>query len=357
MAVNKLYLMAGGGTGGHVIPALAVAGELRKHGHEAIFVGTKRGVESRLVPPAGFQIEFIEVGGIKNLGFLRKVTSFLQLLFSTARQWTRLASRRPTAVFSMGGFVAGPPVLAAILRRIPVVVMEPNAAPGLTNRWIARYVHSALLSFPETAKFFPAVRTEVTGLPVREEFFRVPKKPTAKPFTVLITGGSQGSRTLNNAARDSWPLFAESRLPVRFIHQTGIPTFEQMQSEFAATALDGEVSAFIQDMPAAFAKADLIVCRSGAGTLSEVAAAGKPAILIPFPFAADDHQLRNAQAFQRAGAARLFLDREWTGREFFDAVRAFVEDPSELAPMGERARSFAHPGAALRAAQILEEIN
>lgn len=354
MPVNKLYLMAGGGTGGHLIPAIAVARELRSRGHDAFFVGTARGVEARIVPAAGFKLELIKVGGIKNLGVLQKVTSLFQLIAETA---TQIFTPRPTAVFSMGGYVAGPPVLAALLRRIPVVVMEPNAVPGVTNRWIARFVYRALLSFQETARFFPAGRTEITGLPVRADFFRIGPKVSGGPFTILITGGSQGSRTLNEAARASWPFFAKSEIPVRFIHQTGLPTYEEMQRGFSESGLQGEVSAFIQDMPAAFAEADLIVCRSGAGAVAELAAAGKPAILIPFPFAADDHQLRNAEAFQRAGAALLFLDREWNGRTFYETVRGLIEFPARLSEMSANARKLAHAGAAARAAEILEEIN
>ena len=354
MPANKTYLMAGGGTGGHVIPALAVARELRSRGHDAFFVGTERGVEARIVPPAGFKLQLIHIGGIKNLGLLRKVTSVFQLVASTGSQ---LFTPRPTAVFSMGGYVAGPPVLAALLRKIPVVVMEPNAVPGITNRWIGRLVHRALLSFQETARFFPAGRTEMTGLPVREDFFHIqPKTPTGT-FTVLITGGSQGSRTLNNAARASWPLFAKSELPIRLIHQTGLPTFAEIHNDFSCTGLDGEVSAFIQDMPAAFAQADLIICRSGAGAVAELAASGKPSILIPFPFAADDHQLRNAEAFQKAGAAQLFPDREFTGAVLFQIVKDLIQEPQRLSEMGLNARKLAHAGAAQRAAQILEEIN
>jgi UDP-N-acetylglucosamine--N-acetylmuramyl-(pentapeptide) pyrophosphoryl-undecaprenol N-acetylglucosamine transferase len=235
--------------------------------------------------------------------------------------------------------------------------MEPNAVPGLTNRWIARYVHRALLSFEETARFFPAGRTEITGLPVREDFFQLPARRPEGKFTILITGGSQGSRTLNEAARAAWPLFSKSDLPVRFIHQTGLPTFEQIRKDFAEAGLDGEISAFIQDMPAAFAQADLIVCRSGAGAVAELAAAGKPSVLIPFPFAADDHQLRNAEAFRNAGACQLFPDREWTGRQFFDTVTKLLESPERLTEMGQNARKLSHSGAARRAAEILEKID
>jgi UDP-N-acetylglucosamine--N-acetylmuramyl-(pentapeptide) pyrophosphoryl-undecaprenol N-acetylglucosamine transferase len=256
----------------------------------------------------------------------------------------------------MGGYVAGPPVIAALVRRVPVVVMEPNAVPGFTNRRIARYVRRALISFPETARYFPQNRTEFTGLPVREEFFSIPPKPRGAQFTVLITGGSQGSHTLNQAARESWPLFRAAALPVRMVHQSGPAACEELRAAFSESGLDGEVLPFIADMPAAFAEADLVVCRSGAGAVAELAAAGKAAILSPFPFAADQHQLRNAEAFVRAGAARLLEDREMTGGKLFETVARLAADPAGLARMGAAARGLAHPGAARRAAEVLEEV-
>src|SRR5579871_5433020 len=194
---GDLFVMAGGGTGGHVIPAIAVAREICRMGHQVAFVGTERGVENRLVPAAGFRLEKIRVGGIKNLGMATRLVSIWRLLAETVNQIVQFGKWEPAAVFSMGGYVAGPPVLAALLRGVPVVVMEPNAVPGFTNRHIARWVSRALISFEETARFFPPGRTELTGLPVRDEFFALPPKRAEREFTVLITGGSQGSRTLN----------------------------------------------------------------------------------------------------------------------------------------------------------------
>jgi UDP-N-acetylglucosamine--N-acetylmuramyl-(pentapeptide) pyrophosphoryl-undecaprenol N-acetylglucosamine transferase len=262
---------------------------------------------------------------------------------------------RANAVFSMGGYVAGPPVMAALLRRIPVIVMEPNAVPGFTNRVIGRFVARALVSFPETIAYFPNGRTEITGLPVREEFFRIAPKVRGDVLNVLITGGSQGSRTLNQAARQSWPLFREAGFPVRIVHQTGGAAFDQTRADFAEAGLEGEIVRFITDMPAAFTAADVVVCRSGAGTVSELAAAGRPSILVPFPFAADDHQTRNAEAMERGGAARLVRDAELTGAQLFASVAELASASGTLERMGAAARALARPGAASRAADILEE--
>ena len=346
--------MAGGGTGGHVIPALAVARELRRRGHEAVFVGTERGLEAKLVPAEGFELKRIEIGGLNRVGLRQTAATLVRLPITTAG-CARLV-RRASAVFSMGGYVAGPPVIAALFRRVPVVVMEPNAVPGFTNRVIARFVARALVSFPETAAHFPKGRTELTGLPVREEFFRIPPKPRGDVLTLLITGGSQGSGTLNRAARESWPLFRKAGVPVRILHQTGRAAFETLREQFAASGIEGEIVPFIADMPGAFQGADLVVCRSGAGAVSELAAAGKPSILVPFPFAADDHQARNAEAMERAGAARLIVDSNFNGETLAAAAIELAGGSGALERMGEAARQFAHPGAARRAADVLEEV-
>lgn len=348
--------MAGGGTGGHVIPALAVARELRRRGHQPFFIGTPSGLEARLVPASGFPIDWIEIGGLKRVGLARTLRTLWQLPVSTVRLCRLLGGRRPVAVFSLGGYAAGPAMLAAWLRRIPIVIMEPNARPGMTNRWMGRVAARALINFEESARYFPPGRTERTGMPVRAEFFAVRPKPRTATLNVLITGGSQGARTLNRAARESWPLFRQAAFPVRMVLQTGPVAHEEFQQHFASAGLEGEVVPFIEDMPAAFAAADLIVCRSGAGAVAELAASGKPSILAPFPFAADQHQLRNAEALARAGAARLVPDREMTGRRLFEEVTALASEEGLLERMGEAARRLAQLRAAERAADVLEEI-
>ena len=348
--------MAGGGTGGHVIPAVAVARELKNRGHQPIFVGTRTGFEAKLVPSAGFPLEFIEIGGLKRVGAVQTLRTLTQLPGSIARSFGLITRHRPSAIFSMGGYAAGPVTLAAWFNYVPIVIMEPNAVPGLANRIMGRFAARALVSFPETQRFFPTGRSEITGLPVRCEFFNLGPKPESDHLTILVTGGSRGSRTLNNATRESWPHMRGAPFHVRLIHQTGTDAHEAIAKDFAGAGIDGEVVPFISDMPSAFGQADLIVCRSGAGAVAELAASGKPSILVPFPFAADDHQLRNAEAFAKAGAARLVLDRELTGPRLYEEVSRLAANPAELEQMGAKARTFAHPNAAQRAAGVLEEI-
>jgi UDP-N-acetylglucosamine--N-acetylmuramyl-(pentapeptide) pyrophosphoryl-undecaprenol N-acetylglucosamine transferase len=346
------FVMAGGGTGGHVIPALAVARELRSRGHSVRFIGTRRGIESKLVPAADFPIDWIEIGGLNRVGLRKMLTSLAELPLSVMVAARLLDRARPvSAVFSMGGYVAGPVLIAALWKRLPIVVMEPNAVPGFTHRRLAPFVAKALVTFEETVRYFPKGRAEVTGRPVQEEFFGIAPKPRTGMTTVLITGGSQGSRTLNRAAEESWELW--KRDSVRLIHQTGERAFDELAPKFRESGVPGEASAFLDDMPRAFAEADVIVSRSG-GTVSEIAAAGKPSILVPLPTAADQHQLRNAQAFERAGAARLVLDSEMTGARLVEEVMQLTTEPGLLEKMGAAARALAHTGAARRAADVLE---
>jgi len=345
----KRFLMAGGGTGGHVIPGIAVARELRQRGHHVFFVGTSRGLESKLVPAAGFELRLIKIGGLNRVSATRKIATLARLPVTTLGCLADSAH----AVFSMGGYVAGPPVLAALMRRRPVVVMEPNAIPGFTNRKIGRFVYRALLSFAEAAAYFKNGRSEVTGLPVREEFFRIPSKPRAGALNVLVTGGSQGSRALNTAGRESWPILRDSGVAVRLVHQTGPDDFDKMRTAFSASGLEGEIVPFIHDMPAAFAAADLVVCRAGAGAVFELAAAGRPSILVPFPFAADDHQTYNALALERAGAAKLLRESYLTAASLASTILDLAS--LSLDEMAINARALAKPGAAARAADVLEE--
>jgi UDP-N-acetylglucosamine--N-acetylmuramyl-(pentapeptide) pyrophosphoryl-undecaprenol N-acetylglucosamine transferase len=346
--------MAGGGTGGHVFPALAVANILRSRGHEVLFIGTREGMEFRLVPSAGYPMEYLRVGGLNRVGLKRQLKTALELPISSGVATGIFTTWRPDAVFSMGGYVAGPVVIAAVIRRVPLVIMEPNAIPGFTNRKLAPFVYRALVAFEETSKWFPPGRTEVTGVPIREEFFRIVPK-AGGVFTLLITGGSRGARTLNRASRESWPLFRKNDTPIRILHQSGPNEHQAFANEFRSTGLNGDVVPFISDMPGAFAESDLVVARSGAGSVGEIAAAGMPSILVPLPFAADDHQRKNAEALVKAGGAQMVLDAELTGTRLFHDVEAIRRNHEQAGEMRRRVRNFARPGAAERAAEVLEE--
>ena len=348
------FVMTGGGTGGHVFPALAVARVLRDRGHKLLFIGTREAMESKLVPEAGYEIDFIRISGLNRVGIKKQVQTALRLPLSVGAAWRILKRFRPQAVFSMGGYVAGPVMIAAIFAGIPLILMEPNAVPGFANRRVARKVYRALLGFESTRAWFPKNRSEVTGLPVRPEFFGVrPKRNGA--FTILITGGSRGARTLNRASRESWSLFRTSSEPVCIVHQTGAAEFETLAKGFSAAGVEGSVTPFIANMAEAFSNADLVIARAGAGSVTEIAAAGMPSILVPLPFAADDHQRRNAEALVEAGAARMVLDAEMNGPRLFAEVEALRRNPGDLERMRTQVRQFARPGAAERAAEIMEE--
>jgi len=310
-------------------------------------------MESRLVPEAGFDIDFVRIGGLNRVGLLKQMQTATQLPASIAGARAILKRFRAQAVFSMGGYVAGPVMIAAVLSRIPLVIMEPNAIPGLANRYVARHVYRALLGFESSRSWFPPAKSEVTGLPVRPEFFRV-TPPRNNTFTMLITGGSRGARTLNRASRESWPLFRDNGSAVRIIHQAGAAEHEALAKDFAGSGLEGRVVPFLADMAQAFSQADLVIARSGAGAVNEIAAAGMGSVLVPLPFAADDHQRRNAEAFVDARAARMVLDAEMTGERLFREVENLRGNAGELAGMRERVRQFANPGAAERAAEVME---
>ncbi len=335
--------MAGGGTGGHVIPGIAVARELSARGHQPVFVGTARGMETKLVPAAGFPLELIDIGSLQGQGRWHQLKTMAQIPGSVLRCLALTRRLDASAVFSMGGYAAGPVAVAAALRRLPLILMEPNAMPGLTNRHMARFSRKALLSFEDALPYFPAGNAELTGLPVRREFFNLAPRKRGPIVNILVTGGSRGARTLNQAVTGLWPLLDGE--PVRILLQSGSdgPNIPGVT-----------VVRFVDDMPAAFAEADLVICRAGAGAVAELAAAGKPAILVPYPYAADDHQAKNAAALERTGAARMVLDRECTPERLRDEIAALLL-PGKLEAMSAAARRFARPGAAERAADLLEE--
>jgi UDP-N-acetylglucosamine--N-acetylmuramyl-(pentapeptide) pyrophosphoryl-undecaprenol N-acetylglucosamine transferase len=351
-------LIAGGGTGGHVIPALAIAREVRDaYGAEVRFVGTARGLETRLVPEAGFPLELIHVGQLKNVSVATKMRTLFDLPLGVLRCVRLLKSYRPQVVVGVGGYASGPAMLAAILLRVPTLAFEPNAAPGLANRLAGRWVSAAAVNFEETRKHFRNAR--VTGIPVRAEFFALSGKPAGGPKKLLVFGGSQGARVLNEIMPQIlFPLLRDVK-GLTVLHQSG-PRAEaatrQAYLDTGAGAARWRVSAYLDDMPARFAEADLILCRSGASTMAELAAAGKPALLVPFAQATDDHQRKNADAFVAAGAAKMLTEVELQAQRLIDTLQATLSDDDALSAMGERARGLAHRDAVTVIGQMVVQL-
>ena len=332
---NLRVLIAGGGTGGHVIPALAIGRELRDcYGAEVRYIGTARGIEKKLVPEAGFPLDLIQVGQLKNVSLLTRAKTLTDLPRGILLCVSLLRRIRPQVVVGVGGYASGPAMLAAVLLRIPTVAYEPNAAPGLANRLVGKYVTAACVNFPETARYFR--NASITGVPIREAITTIPDRPTGESSRLLITAGSNGAKIFN----DTLPLIADNLLAavpgLTVVHQTGERAFESTVSAYAAHGITEEqvtVRAFLTDMPGQLNRADLVLARSGS-TVAELAAAGRPSLLVPFPQAADDHQTRNAQAMVKVGAAQMLLQRDLTPQSLLNALTGLLLDPTRLRSMG-----------------------
>lgn len=353
MGMTLRAAIVGGGTGGHVIPALAIARELRDHySAELIFIGTSRGIENRLVPQAGFPLRLVEVGQLKNVSIVRRMRTLTDIPRAVLKCRQIFSEFRPQVVIGVGGYASGPGMLAAILMRIPTLAFEPNLVPGFANRMVARYVSAAAVHFEETRRFFRNAR--VTGVPVRRELFNIPDRRFSPPGSLLVFGGSQGARVLNQTMIDAIPHWKKLGISIR--HQTGERDFDRIDAAYRQAEFPAQVSKFIDDMPAAFAAADLIVCRSGASTVAEITAAGKPAIFVPFPFAADDHQLKNAEALERAGAGRLIREADLNPTGLAETVANLIGDEPLLRSMGAKARSISHPHASQEIAEMAAKL-
>jgi UDP-N-acetylglucosamine--N-acetylmuramyl-(pentapeptide) pyrophosphoryl-undecaprenol N-acetylglucosamine transferase len=351
-------IIAGGGTGGHIIPALAIADELKKnHAAEIRFIGTPRGLESRLIPQAGYPLDMIHVGQLKNVSLRTRLATLTDLPRAIFRCRSLLREWKPDAVVGVGGYASGPAMMAAVLSGIPTLAFEPNAAPGLANRIVGQRVNAAAVNFPPAARFFR--NAQVTGIPVRPEFFALPARTAGSNPHLLVFGGSQGARALNECLPQIVVRLLEAVPNLTILHQAGARHAESVLAAYKATTAPPDrwtVSAFLDDMAARFAAADLILARSGASTVAELAAAGKPSLLVPFPAAADDHQTRNAEVLAVANAAVLLPESEMTAERLLDTIITLFGDPAGLAAMGERARTLAHPDAAQRIAAIVVTI-
>ena len=341
-------VIAGGGTGGHLYPGIAVAREvLRRHPDASVtFAGTARGIESRVVPKEGFALDILRSAGLKGTSPAARARGLALLPMSGLDAWRILSRRSPHLVIGVGGYSSGPVLAAAIARRIPTMLLEQNALPGFTNRTLARYVGAAAVTFPSTVGYFGR-RAFVAGNPVRPEFFSDNGIETAAgPPRVLIFGGSQGAHAINVAMVEAAPRLAAVHGGMAITHQTGERDLELVRRGYDSARLAARVEPYLFTMDREIKSADLVVCRAGATTIAELAAAGRPSLLIPLPTAADDHQRKNAEVFREAGAAELIEQRNLTGALLADRITTLLADRPALQAMGSAARALAKPDAA-----------
>lgn len=352
-------LIAAGGTGGHIYPGIAVAKEImrRDAASKVRFVGTARGLETRLVPEAGFELSLIESAGLKNVGLAGKLKGMWLLPKSFLAARRLIKEFRPDVVVGAGGYVSGPVLLTAWLLKVPTLVMDSNALPGFTNRVLSRFVDRAAVTFEEALPYFRG-KGIVTGNPVRREFFDIPAKPRdATRFSLLVFGGSQGARGINLAMVAALKQLENQRGVLSITHQTGELDYETVRKGYdGAGWKDADVRRYITDMVSEFARADLIISRAGATTCAELSAAGKAAIMVPLPTAADDHQRKNAEALETAGAARMILQKDLTGELLAQEIAALLSEPERVTQMEAASRRLARNDAAAATVDLIETL-
>jgi UDP-N-acetylglucosamine--N-acetylmuramyl-(pentapeptide) pyrophosphoryl-undecaprenol N-acetylglucosamine transferase len=353
MSTRPILIMAGG-TGGHVYPALAVARALQKQSRDVVWLGTHRGLEARVVPENGIDIEWISVKGLRRKGLLALLVAPFQLFWALLQSLGVIMRRRPAAVLGMGGFVSGPGGFAAWLTRRPLVIHEQNAAAGLTNRLLARLARVVLQAFP--GSFNSIAKVETVGNPVREDIAAVPEPgaryPTREgPLRLLVLGGSQGALALNQTVPAALARLDERVRPI-VRHQCGKATFDTANKAYEGSGIDVELLPFIEDMAEVYAWADLVVCRAGALTVAELCAVGLPAVFVPYPAAVDDHQTKNAGQMADSGAAVIIDQRNLTEESLADLLENWLTSRRELQDRASKARMLARPEALQRITEV-----
>ncbi|MFA7465178.1 MAG: undecaprenyldiphospho-muramoylpentapeptide beta-N-acetylglucosaminyltransferase [Syntrophales bacterium] len=341
-------VIAGGGTGGHLFPGIAIAEEFlrRSPDSEVLFVGTARGLEYRVIPQAGYRLELIEIEGMKGKGWkaLKAVFKIPQSLLQAGRI---LKGFRPGIVVGVGGYASGPAVLAAAMMGIPIAITEQNALPGITNRLLGRFADRIFLSFAESARWFPADRVAVTGNPIRAGLRECPRpEGNGRKFTLLVFGGSQGARGINRAMAGALAMLKQSGEELKIVHQTGQADLEWMTGVYRESGIEADVLPFISDMASAYREADLVLCRAGATSIAEITACGKAAVFIPFPHAVNDHQMKNAEVLRSAGAAELLPEKDLQAERLAELIIALIRDPSRIRRMEEKSAALGNPRAA-----------
>lgn len=344
-------IIAGGGTGGHLFPGIAVAEEFLARGpeNEVLFVGTERGIEARLLPKLGYRLELISASGMKGMGTTRKIMSAGRLLYGYAQSRKILKEFRPDLVLGVGGYASAPLVLAARGMRIRTFIHEQNAAPGITNKILGRVVDGIFVSMPESTQSFPEGHTQMTGNPIRKEIlwgFQERLRSAGDSFSLLVFGGSAGAQRINSAMLEALPHLEGVKQRLKITHQTGEKDIERVREGYRAQGFQAQVTGFIDNMSQAYSAADLVVCRAGATTIAEVTACGKGCIFIPFPYAADDHQKKNAESLIKRDAGFMILEEDLSGEALAAQILTLMENPERLAEVERNARSLAQLDAA-----------
>ncbi|MBZ4394796.1 undecaprenyldiphospho-muramoylpentapeptide beta-N-acetylglucosaminyltransferase [Myxococcus sp. MISCRS1] len=353
-------LIAGGGTGGHLFPGIALAEEVvtRHHANEVVFVGTERGLEARVVPREGYPLELVKVQGLKGKGFFSLLKALIALPLAFIESFRILARQKPDVVVGVGGYASGPVVLAAWLMGIPTAIQEQNALPGLTNKVLGKVVRVVFIAFEEARQFFPEKKVQLIGNPIRRKLMDnyLRSHVAHEHFSVLVFGGSLGARGLNQRMLEALDSLGDLKGELRFVHQTGKNDLEMVRKGYQDKGFDAEVVEFIDDMSSAYAKADLVICRAGATTLAELTVCKKASILVPFPHATDDHQTVNARALVDAGAALMFQESELTGAKLAETLRTLKEHPERLKGMEKKAALLGRPEAAKELADVCVDL-
>lgn len=350
-------VIAGGGTGGHLFPGIAMAHQFKDDdpSSEILFIGTKKGIESRAVPREGFPIAYIDISGIKGKSVGKIIISLIKFPLSVVQSLGHLIHFRPDIVIGVGGYSSGPVCLSAFLLGIPVVIHEQNMSPGLTTSILGKIAKVVLVSFPGTVKYFQGRDVRYVGNPTRRDI-RLKEGMNGREkngsFTIFVFGGSQGAHTLNRGIEESFPCLEDIKERLHFIHQTGEKDFTAIKAAYEKNGFSGEVSPFIDDMADAYSRADLVISRSGGSALAEITAMGRPSILIPFPYATENHQYYNALEVAKGGGAKIILDADVSGEFIAYTIRGFMADRQGLLEMGAASKRLGKPRAAEKIVNI-----
>jgi UDP-N-acetylglucosamine--N-acetylmuramyl-(pentapeptide) pyrophosphoryl-undecaprenol N-acetylglucosamine transferase len=356
-----LVIIAGGGTGGHLFPGIAVAEELQARGHEVRFVGTARGIEAKVCPRDGWPLDLIDVAGLKGGGILGILRGLLRVPRAILQSRRILKAHKPNLVVGVGGYASGPMVLAAALAGVPTAILEQNSVPGFTNRVLGKLVRQVFGAFEAAARFFPKKKYRLVGNPVRKKVRTGLAAVTGGDVPLperglLVVGGSQGAHAVNELVAEAMNVLKSRGSAPALVHQTGETDRAPIAERYAKAGIPADVRAFIDDMATAYRRARLAVTRAGASTLAELTALGVPALLIPFPQAADDHQTVNARELAEHGAARLLPQKDTTAVALADAIAALLADENALARMAEASRALARPDAHREIVDALEAL-